>query len=133
VEPILSLNLNLKRPERSEAESKDAHSSTPLRSAQSASAPVVAVSPIVGGQAIKGPAAKMFRELGWEPSALAVAQHYHGFVTHFVLDQLDADQENAIQSLGMKTLVTNTIMQAVDDRKQLASEVLNFIQNELPE
>jgi LPPG:FO 2-phospho-L-lactate transferase len=71
--------------------------------------------------------------LGREPSALAVAQHYQGLVTHFVLDQLDAAQENAIQSLGMKTLVTNTIMQSVEDRKQLASEVLNFIQNELPD
>jgi LPPG:FO 2-phospho-L-lactate transferase len=97
------------------------------------SKPIAAVSPIVGGQALKGPAAKMFRELGREPSALAVAQHYQGLVTHFVLDQLDAAQENAIQSLGMKTLVTNTIMQSVEDRKQLASEVLNFIQNELPD
>jgi LPPG:FO 2-phospho-L-lactate transferase len=92
--------------------------------------PIVAVSPIVGGQAIKGPAAKMFRELGWEPSALAVAQHYHGLVTHFVLDQLDADQESAIQSLGMKTLVTNTIMQAVEDRVRLAKEVVEFIKRD---
>jgi LPPG:FO 2-phospho-L-lactate transferase len=94
------------------------------------SKPIAAVSPIVGGQAIKGPAAKMFRELGWEPSACAVAQHYHGFVTHFVLDQLDADQESAIQSLGMKTLVTNTIMQSMEDRARLADEVLNFVQPE---
>jgi LPPG:FO 2-phospho-L-lactate transferase len=88
---------------------------------------IAAVSPIVGGQAIKGPAAKMFRELGVEPSALAVAQHYRGLVTHFVLDQLDADQEGAIQSLGMKTLVTNTIMQSVEDRVRLANEVVEFV------
>jgi LPPG:FO 2-phospho-L-lactate transferase len=88
---------------------------------------IVAVSPIVGGQALKGPAAKMFRELGWEPSALAVAQRYQGLVSHFVLDQLDAAQESAIQSLGMKTLVTNTIMQSVDDRVRLASEVVEFV------
>ena len=111
VEPILSLTL--KRParraaasrtrrERNAVQSKDAHSSTPLRSAQSALIPVAAVSPIVGGQAIKGPAAKMFRELGVEPSAFAVAQRYQGLVTHFVLDQLDADQESALQSLGMQ-------------------------------
>ncbi len=86
----------------------------------------VAVSPVVGGQAIKGPAAKMFRELGIEPSALAVAQHYRGLVTHFVLDRLDADQENAIQLLGMRTLVTDTIMQSIEDRKRLASEVIAF-------
>jgi LPPG:FO 2-phospho-L-lactate transferase len=90
-------------------------------------APIAAISPIVGGQAIKGPAAKMFRELGIEPSALAVAQHYRGLITHFILDRLDADQENAIQLLKMQTLATNTIMQSVDDRVQLATEVVAFI------
>ena len=117
VEPILSLTL--KRPSTA--------ASTGSASAQSALAPIVAVSPIVGGQAIKGPAAKMFHELGCEPSALAVAQHYRGLVTHFVLDQVDAEQENAIQALEMKTLVTNTIMQAVEDRMRLASEVVKFV------
>jgi LPPG:FO 2-phospho-L-lactate transferase len=130
VEPILTILS--KHSERSAAESKSAHPSTtaPLRatSAQDAfKCPVLAVSPIVGGQAIKGPAAKMFRELGVEPSAFAVAQHYQGMVTHFVLDRLDADQESAIQSLGMKTLVTNTIMQAVEDRARLAKEVIAFV------
>jgi LPPG:FO 2-phospho-L-lactate transferase len=89
--------------------------------------PIAAVSPIVGGQALKGPAAKMFHELGVEPSAFAVAQHYRHLVTHFVLDQLDADQESAIQSLGMKTLVTNTIMQSVEDRVRLAAKVVEFV------
>ena len=138
IDPILSLTL--KRPawrapdasrrtgrERNEVQSKDARSSTPLRSAQSAQAPIAAVSPIVGGRAIKGPAAKMFRELSMEPSALAVAQHYQGLVTHFVLDRLDAEQESAIQSLGMRTLVTNTIMQSVEDRARLAAEVVEFV------
>ncbi len=92
--------------------------------------PIAAVSPIIGGQAIKGPAAKMFRELGVEPSALAVAQHYGGLVTHFVLDRLDAEQESAIQSLGMKTLVTNTIMQSVEDRIRLAAEVVEFVMSD---
>jgi len=91
---------------------------------------IAAVSPIVGGQALKGPAAKMFVELGWEPSAFAVAQHYRSLVTHFVLDQLDADQESAIQSLGMKTLVTNTIMQSVEDRMRLATEVVEFVKRD---
>jgi len=112
VEPILSLTL------------------TPdsFRFAGGRRKPLAAVSPIVGGQALKGPAAKMFRELGVEPSAFAVAQHYRHLVTHFVLDQLDADQESAIQSLGMKTLVTNTIMPTVEDRKRLASEVVSFVE-----
>jgi LPPG:FO 2-phospho-L-lactate transferase len=106
------------------------HSSTPLHSAQSALVPIVAISPIVGGQALKGPAAKMFRELGSEPSAYAVAQQYQGLVTHFVLDRLDADQESAIQSLGMKTLVTNTIMQSVADCVRLATEAIEFIKRD---
>jgi LPPG:FO 2-phospho-L-lactate transferase len=89
--------------------------------------PIAAVSPIVGGQALKGPAAKMFRELGWEPSALAVARRYQGLVTHFVLDRIDADQESAIQTLGMKTLVTDTIMHSLEDRVRLAAEVVEFV------
>jgi LPPG:FO 2-phospho-L-lactate transferase len=89
----------------------------------------VAVSPIVGGQALKGPAAKMFCELGIEPSAFAVAQHYRHIITHFVLDQLDRDQESAIQSLGLTTLVTDTWMKTIDDRARLAGEILDFIQD----
>jgi LPPG:FO 2-phospho-L-lactate transferase len=89
----------------------------------------VAVSPIVGGQALKGPAAKMFRELGSEPSAFAVAQRYRNSITHFVLDQLDRDQESAIQSLGLTTLVTDTWMRTIDDRARLAGEILEFIQS----
>jgi LPPG:FO 2-phospho-L-lactate transferase len=92
--------------------------------------PIAAVSPIVGGQAIKGPAAKMFRELGIEPSAFAVARFYRERITHFVLDQLDAAQESAIQSLGMKTLVTNTIMLSVEDRVRLAAEVVEFVKRD---
>jgi LPPG:FO 2-phospho-L-lactate transferase len=69
----------------------------------------------------------MFHELGVEPSAFAVAQYYRDLITHFVLDQVDAEQESAIQVLGMKTLVTNTIMQSVEDRVRLASEVVKFV------
>jgi LPPG:FO 2-phospho-L-lactate transferase len=130
VEPILTVLS--KHAERSRAQSKSARPSTPASlcsaSAQDAfQCPRAAVSPIVGGQAIKGPAAKMFRELGVAPSAFAVARRYQGLVTHFVLDQLDADQESAIQSLGMQTLVTITIMQSVEDRIRLAAEVVEFV------
>ena len=88
--------------------------------------PILAVSPIVGGEAIKGPAAKMFAELGFEPSALAVAQYYRGIITHFVLDRIDAAQESAIQSLGIRTFVTNTLMKSTEDRVRLAGEILNL-------
>lgn len=88
---------------------------------------VIAVSPIVGGKAIKGPAAKMFLELGKDPSALAVAQHYQNVISHFVLDTADRRSELEIQQLGIETLVTKTIMETTEDRKQLASVMLNFI------
>jgi LPPG:FO 2-phospho-L-lactate transferase len=89
-----------------------------------AARPVLAVSPIIGGQAVKGPAAKMYAELGIEPSALAVAQHYRGLLGGFVFDQVDVELEAAITRLGMKTLLTNTWMKTTDDRRRLALETL---------
>jgi len=88
---------------------------------------VVAVSPIIGGETVKGPAAKMYRELGIEPSALAVANHYHGLVKGFVLDTIDSQLSESVKGLNMRTLVTNTIMTSLDDKKQLANDVLHFI------
>ncbi|MBI4761102.1 MAG: 2-phospho-L-lactate transferase [Chloroflexota bacterium] len=87
----------------------------------------VAVSPIIGGQTVKGPAAKMFSELGIEPSALAVAKHYGALLTGFVMDETDAQLREEVRGLNMRVLVTNTLMQSLDDRMQLASEVVNFI------
>jgi LPPG:FO 2-phospho-L-lactate transferase len=89
--------------------------------------PVVAVSPIVGGETIKGPAAKMYRELGITPSALAVARHYCDLVTGFVFDEIDRQLEGEIRSLNMRTHVTNTLMKSHDDRKRLAMDILNFL------
>jgi|SRR5271157_1152362 len=91
---------------------------------------VVAVSPIIGGQAVKGPAAKMYRELGIEPSALAVAKHYQTLITGFVLDEVDAKLETHIQGLNMQTLITKTLMENSDNRRRLAEDVLNFVGNQ---
>lgn len=88
---------------------------------------VVAVSPIIGGEVIKGPAAKMYRELGIEPSALAVANHYRGLATDFVLDNIDEQLSESVKGLNMRTYVTNTLMKSHEDRKRLASDLLNFI------
>lgn len=87
---------------------------------------VVAVSPIIGGKAVKGPAAKMFGELGIEPSALAVAQYYGALLDGFVLDSIDAAQEAAVRELGIMPLVTATLMQDRAHRARLAQEVLDF-------
>lgn len=90
---------------------------------------LVAVSPIIGGKTVKGPAAKMFAELGIEPSALAVARHYGGpFLAGFVLDTVDAALAEPVSALGIVPLSTNTIMNLSDNRSQLAQDVLNFIQ-----
>jgi LPPG:FO 2-phospho-L-lactate transferase len=90
------------------------------------SAPVIAVSPIIGGEAIKGPAAKMMAELGMPQTALAVARHYQGRLDGFVIDEADATMVSDIEALGMKCLVTRTLMVSLEDRVQLAQDCLEF-------
>lgn len=92
---------------------------------------VLAVSPIIGGQAVKGPAAKMYLELGISPSALAVARHYGaaargGLVTGFVLDRRDEDQIEPVRALGIQTFSTETWMRTRQDRLELARNLLVF-------
>lgn len=88
--------------------------------------PVVAVSPIIGGQAVKGPAAKMYSELGIEPSALSVASQYGDLLNGFVIDVVDAGDADAIQTLGIRPLTTQTLMKTVLDRQFLSAEILAF-------
>jgi LPPG:FO 2-phospho-L-lactate transferase len=88
---------------------------------------VLAVSPILGGQAVKGPAAKMYRELGIEPTAVAIARHYEGLLAGFVLDKIDAQLEADVRRLNMQTLVTDTLVRTSEERRRLAEDVLNFI------
>ena len=89
-------------------------------------APVIAVSPIVGGKAIKGPAAKMMAELGMPVSALEVARHYAGLIDGFVLDQVDRQQRDEISDLRLAVHVTNTVMRSLEDRVALARNVIAF-------
>ncbi|WP_298459986.1 2-phospho-L-lactate transferase [uncultured Cellulomonas sp.] len=84
----------------------------------------IGVSPIVGGQALKGPAAQMLASLGHEVSALGVARLYVGLVDVFVLDGADRALAGAVEDLGMQVLVTSTVMREVEDRRRLAAEVL---------
>jgi LPPG:FO 2-phospho-L-lactate transferase len=85
---------------------------------------VIAVSPIIGGKTVKGPAAKMYAELGIEPSALAVANHYHNLLSGFVLDSKDEQLSDKFEG---KILVTDTLMNSPADRARLAMDVLQFI------
>lgn len=84
----------------------------------------VAVSPIIAGQVVKGPAAKMLASLGYEVSALGVARIYAGLVDLFVLDNLDRDLVPAVEQLGMRTLVTDTMMTSMERKQELASEIV---------
>ena len=89
----------------------------------------VGVSPIIGGQALKGPAAKMFRELGIEPSARAVAEHFQGLLSGMVLDLEDAPDAARVEAGGLRALATRTVMKGRSARRRLAEEVLDFAQH----
>lgn len=90
--------------------------------------PVVGISPIVGGAAIKGPAAKMMRELREPPSALGVARHYGALVDGWIIDEQDANLKRAIERLGKATLVTDTIMASRAKSMALAMRTIRFAQ-----
>ncbi|HEY1492149.1 MAG TPA: 2-phospho-L-lactate transferase [Steroidobacteraceae bacterium] len=90
---------------------------------RSSRAPVIAVSPLVAGDAVKGPTAKIMRELGVPLTAAAVAQHYEGLLDGFVLDARDQD---SAATIGCPVHVTDTLMNSVADRERLAREVLGF-------
>lgn len=92
----------------------------------------IAVSPIIQGQTIKGPAAKMYRELGIEPSPLAVAQHYDSLLWGLVIDEFDRGFESTIKSSGIMVLSTNTIMHNEQDRHILAKKILAFSKDSNP-
>lgn len=86
----------------------------------------VAVSPIVGGAAIKGPAAKIMAELGHEVSCVGVAKTYRGICDVFVIDEQDAHRASEIERLGLKPMVAPTIMNTEADKIALARRILQL-------
>ena len=94
---------------------------------QSAGAPVVAVSPIIGGKALKGPAAKIMKELDMPANNLSIAEYYGDFLDGLIIDTADARETRAIEQLGIKVKVTNTVMRSVQDRIDLAETTLRFV------
>jgi LPPG:FO 2-phospho-L-lactate transferase len=95
-----------------------------LSAARDRGARIVAVSGIIGGKALKGPADRMLASLGHEPSALGVARGYAGLIDTFILDTVDAALAPAVEALGIRAVVTDTIMTDDASRARLASEVL---------
>jgi LPPG:FO 2-phospho-L-lactate transferase len=84
-------------------------------------APVVAVSPIIGGKAVKGPTAKIMAELGLPIGAAAVARHYEDILDFFIADESDASE---VEDLGIPVRLTHTLMSTIEDREALARVVL---------
>jgi LPPG:FO 2-phospho-L-lactate transferase len=88
--------------------------------------PVVGVSPIISGRAVKGPAAKMFQELGIAPSPVAIAEHYRGLLTGLVIDRSDAALAPQVEGAGVRASVQPTWMRRPGDRRRLARAVLQL-------
>jgi LPPG:FO 2-phospho-L-lactate transferase len=98
-----------------------------IAAARARGVPVAAVSPIVGGRALKGPADRMLASMGHEPTATGVARLYADIADWFVLDSLDAAAASAVEALGMRALVTDTVMTDRPSRARLAGEILAAI------
>ena len=86
---------------------------------------VVAVSPIIDGVALKGPADRLMRELGHEVSCVGVAEHYVNLVSTMVIDERDAARASDVETLGIRAVVTTTIMSEPSNARRLAEAVLS--------
>jgi len=85
---------------------------------------VMAISPIVGGAALKGPADQLLSQLGYEASCVGVADFYRGIVGTLVIDEVDADRADDVRERGMKVIVTSTVMAERENAQRLARAVL---------
>jgi LPPG:FO 2-phospho-L-lactate transferase len=84
----------------------------------------VAISPIVAGAPLKGPADKLLKGLGLEVSAYSVAKLYADFLDTFFVDAADSSEKERIEKLGIKVKVANTVMRTMEDKIRLAKDVL---------
>ncbi|MDE0645124.1 MAG: 2-phospho-L-lactate transferase [Gammaproteobacteria bacterium] len=94
---------------------------------QSKRIPVVAVSPVVAGKAIKGPTAKIMQELGVAVSAIAVARHYKELINGFIVDESDIDSVPEIESMDISVSAYPSVMTTLQDRIKLARHSVNFV------
>ncbi len=89
--------------------------------------PVIAISPIIQGATLKGPADKMLAGLGFDVSALGVGQYYDDLLSGLIIDTLDAELHESIAALGLRVEITNTIMQTLADKQTLAQQTLKML------
>ena len=94
---------------------------------QKTAVPVVAISPIIGGAAVKGPTAKIMGELGLKMNSITVADYYQDIVSGFILDRRDAVEVGAIREIIPRVGVAQTLMQTIEDKIELARETLDFV------
>lgn len=90
-------------------------------------AKVIAISPILAGTVVKGPAEKLMRGLGMEVSAFSVANLYKDFLDVFILDTIDKDLKERIETLGVQAVVADTLMKTIEDKIRLAEVVLSCL------
>ena len=91
--------------------------------------PVIAISPIIASQAVKGPTAKIMKELNLPVSVTQVAEHYRNYIDGFIIDHADSELESTVQEMGIKTCVTKTWMKTLDDKVALANDCLAFLED----
>ena len=82
----------------------------------------------MGGEALRGPAAKLLSELGYEVSCRGVAQQYAGLCDVFVIDEVDRDQAGAIEALGMRVEAAPIVMDTDEDKERLAGRILDMVE-----
>jgi len=92
-------------------------------------ATVIAITPIIGGKAVKGPTAEMLRDLGHEVSATGVARMYEDLLDIFILDETDSPSAAGIQAIGVQAIAANTRMNTLDDKQALARRVLEVLRS----
>ena len=90
-------------------------------------AKIVAISPIIAGTVVKGPAGKLMSGLGLEVSAFSVGSLYKDFLDTFILDDNDKAQKEQVETLGIEATVTNTLMKTIEDKMRLAKVTLSCL------
>ncbi len=95
-------------------------------------APKVAVTPLIAGQAVKGPTAKLMAELGLEVSVLGVARHYQELLSGIILDEADRSLIPSIEALGIRATARHTYMETLSDKISLAQSLLAWLEDNLP-